>query len=76
MAEKDIYDQLEKMNITTGIHHDRISHIRRGGSKVTIEIKEVMADVVIKVGDRMHTFKKDQYGIRAHLDKNESLILI
>lgn len=35
-----------------------------------IVIKEAMADVVIKVGDRQYIFKQDHNNIRAHLDKD------
>lgn len=40
-----------------------------------ILIKEAMADVVIKVGDRQYIFKQDHYNIRAHLDKEGALLL-
>ncbi|WP_416148526.1 flagellar assembly protein A [Salipaludibacillus sp. HK11] len=39
-----------------------------------IKIKEVMADTVIKVGDKQYVFKKDYFDIRAHLDENENLV--
>jgi uncharacterized protein (DUF342 family) len=40
-----------------------------------IVIQEAMADVVIRVGDRQFIFKQDHYNIRAHLDKDQSLLL-
>lgn len=40
-----------------------------------ISINEVMADTVIKVGNRRHIFKQDQSKIRARLNEDDQLIL-